>query len=184
MQIPVLGQDPSLNHWGLATALLDLSTGILTTPSLRLIEPMELKGKQVRNNSNDLYRAEQLANIVIEESRKAKAIFVEVPVGSQSARAMASYGICVGILGAVRALGIPIIEVTATESKVAITGNKNATKQEMIDHAWENYPQSPWLKDVRNGKLIAKNEHLADAIAAIHAGVNTPEFQKLMRLIS
>lgn len=183
MQIPVLGQDPSLNHWGLAPALLDLNTGCLTTPNIKLIEPRELEGKQIRVNSNDLFRAEQLAQLVIEESRKAKAIFVEVPVGSQSARSMASYGICVGILGAVRALGIPIIEVTATESKVALTNNKNATKQQMIDHAWENYPQSPWLKD-RNGKLIAKNEHMADAIGAIHAGVITPEFQKLMRLLS
>ena len=175
--------DPSLTHWGLASADIDLTTGILTTPFIQLVEPRELEGKQIRVNSNDLHRAEQLSAAVLPACRKAKAIFVEVPVGSQSARAMASYGICVGILSMVRAMGIQIIEVTAKDSKKALTGNPNATKQEMIDHAWENYPQANWTMDPKTNKPIKKSEHAADAIGAIYAGVNTPVFQNLMRLL-
>lgn len=188
MLMSVLGMDPSLLHWGLASADIDLTSGVLTTPDLELIEPMELSGKQIRVNSNDLYRAEQLATRVFYRARKAKVIFVEVPVGSQSARAMASYGVCIGILGSLRAEGIQIIEVTATETKVALTGNKNASKQNMIDAAVAAYPDANWPRYTRNGAKFKKGdimntaEHVADAVATIHSGVNTPVFQNLMRL--
>lgn len=179
MIIPVLGMDPSLTNWGLAAADLDLQTGFLSTPMVQLMSPAEIKGKQVRVNSNDLHRAEQLARAAFAAAEQAKAVFVEVPVGSQSARAMASYGICVGIVSALRAKGIPIIEVTATEVKESLTGNKNATKNQMIEQALALYPdvQFPVFK----GKPAAKSEHLADAIGAIHAGVHTPAFQTILR---
>lgn len=180
MLIPVLGMDPSLRNWGLAEANLDLVSGILTLPALSLVQPKDLKGKQVRQNSTDLHLAEQLAETVIAAAKRAKVIFVEVPVGSQSARAMASYGICVGVLGAVRALGIPLIEVTPTENKKVFTGNKTATKEQMIAQAVELYPESNW--PMYRGDIAGSAEHLADAIATIHAGVLTPVFQNLLRL--
>lgn len=181
MIISVLGMDPSLTNWGLAMAELDLETGCLSTPRLHLINPKEQSGKQVRVNSKDLSKAEQLAEAVWTEAEKAKAIFVEVPVGSQSARAMASYGICVGILGSLRAKGIQIIEVTAFEVKHALSGNRNASKAEMIAAAIEQYPEAkfPMFK----GQPAQKSEHLADAIGTIHAGVLTPVFQNLMKLM-
>lgn len=180
MLIPVLGMDPSLRNWGLAEALLDLDTGVMHTPTLTLVQTKDLEGKQVRQNSNDLHLAEQLASPVITAAKAARVIFVEVPVGSQSARAMASYGVCVGVLGAVRALGIPLIEVTPLETKKVFTGNKNATKREMIDTAVDLYPGANF--PMSRGKITDKAEHVADAIAAIHSGVRTPTFQNLMRL--
>jgi Holliday junction resolvasome RuvABC endonuclease subunit len=172
--------DPSLRHWGLAESFLDLKTGYLDTPRLTIIEPEDPKGKQVRQNSKDLHLAESLAVAALSAARQAKAVFVEVPVGSQSARAMASYGVCVGILGAIRAEGIPLIEVTPLEVKLAFTGNKTATKDEMIQTALGLYPDANFPH--HRGKLTAKAEHVADAIAAIHAGVNTPTFQQILRI--
>jgi Holliday junction resolvasome RuvABC endonuclease subunit len=181
VKIPVLGMDPSLRNWGLATAMLDLDGGYLDTPHLDLICPEDIEGKQVRQNSNDIHLAECLAKVVMPMARKAKVVFVECPVGSQSSRAMASYGVCVGILGAIRAEGIPLIEVTPKEVKVALAGIKTATKKQMIDKGVELYPKANW--PTHNGKIsAAKAEHVADAIAAIHAGVRTPTFQNLMRL--
>lgn len=180
MEIPVLGMDPSLRHWGLAEANLCLKTGVMDTPLLSLVEPKDLKGKQVRNNSNDLHIAEQLSSKMISVAKKAKVIFVEVPVGSKSARAMASYGICVGILGAIRAMNIPLIEVTATEVKLALSGDPNASKATMIEEAMAYYPEAVFPQ--WRGQLAAKAEHVADAIGAIHAGVKTPMFQNLLRL--
>lgn len=180
MKIPVLGMDPSLRNWGLAAASLDLKTGVMDTPVLTLVCPADLKGKQVRNNSNDLHLSQQLADVVIPACRAAKAIFVEVPIGSQNSRAMASYGVCVGILGAIRSLGIPLIEVTPTELKLSMTGNKNATKQDMIDSAIKWYPDANY--PLHHGKLSSKAEHVADAIGAIHAGVRTDTFQNILRL--
>lgn len=187
MKIPVLGMDPSLRNWGLAASQLDLTTGIMDDPVLDLVMPTDLPGKQVRQNSSDLHLAQQLAEPVIAAAKKAKAIFVEVPVGSQSARAMASYGVCVGVLGAVRALGIPLIEVTATEVKLALAGKKLATKREMIDAGVATYPGANWnsmYPGQRKGQISDKAEHVADAIGAIHAGVNTPTFRNLMRLFN
>ena len=180
MQIPVVGMDPSLTHWGIAEGNLDLTTGVMDTPKLTLVRPEEMKGKQVRVNSNDLFRAEQLAEIAIKAAMRAKVVFVEVPVGSQSSRAMASYGICVGVLGAIRSMGIPLIEVSPTEVKVTFTGDKTATKQQMIDRAIELYPDANF--PLWGGEVSSKAEHVADAIAAIYAGVHTPTFQNLMRL--
>lgn len=180
MKIPVLGMDPSLTHWGLAEAQLCLETGILDTPRLTLVKPRKMAGKQVRVNSNDLHRAEQLAATVFPIARKAKTIFVEVPVGSQSARAMASYGICVGILSSLRAEGINFIEVTPTEVKETFTGSQTASKQQMIARAIELYPEAQF--PLYQGKIASSSEHLADAIAAIHAGANTSAFRNLLQL--
>lgn len=188
MIIPVVGFDPSLTHWGISEASLDLSGGYLDNPNLEVVEPEKLKTKQVRQNSTDLFVSEQLAAKALAAARKAKVVFVECPVGSQSARAMASYGVCLGILGAIRAEGIPLIEVTASEVKKAATGNKNATKQQMIDWGVDLYPEANWPVYQQNGKGFKKGEikstaeHVADGLAAIHAGVLTPVFQNLMRL--
>lgn len=188
MIINVVGFDPSLTHWGIAEAKLDLIEGYLTDPVLEVVEPEKLKNKQVRQNSTDLFVSEQLAVKALAAARRAKVVFVECPVGSQSARAMASYGVCMGILGAIRAEGIPLIEVTAFEVKKTATGNKIASKQEMIDWATALYPEANWPLYEQNGKnfvkgeLHSKAEHVADSLAAIHAGVLTPTFQNLMRL--
>lgn len=181
MIIPITGMDPSLSNWGLAYGQLDLDSGSFDLTELHTIQPDVKKNKQVRQNSIDLQRAELLAEPVFSMGERSKIIFAEVPVGSQSARAMASYGVCVGILGSLRAKGIQIIEVTAFEVKEAMTGNRTASKEEMIKAAYDCYQDAPWPK--RSGNLIAsKAEHMADAIGAIHAGVRTPVFKNLLQL--
>lgn len=150
-----------------------------------VINPVIPTGKQVRQNSLDLESAKQLCAAALAAAEGADAIFVEVPVGSQSARAMASYGICVGILGALRATGIPFFEVSPNEVKLSTVGKKTATKQEMIEWAMNAHPEANWPTYNRQGKLQvseAKAEHMADATAAIYAGIATNEFQQLLRL--
>lgn len=187
MKIPVVGFDPSLRNWGIAEAILDLDSGCLSVPQLSVITPRAdgADKKKVRRNSIDLELAEQLADGVFAAAARAKVVFVEVPVGSQTARAMASYGICVGILGSIKAKGIEIIEVSPIENKKTFTGSKSASKQLMIETALREYPTANWPRYTRNGQSLItedKAEHMADAIASIHAGVQTPMFQNLMRL--
>lgn len=183
MKIPVLGCDPSMRNWGLAFSHLDLEDGVLDTPTLSLVKTAEeAKGKQVRQNSYDIEASQTLFGGILPLALSAKVIFVEVPVGSQSAAAMKSYGMCIGILGALRAQGIPFIEVSESEAKKTMTGRRTATKDEMIEAARIWYPKANW--PMHNGKISAgKAEHMADAIAAIHAGVRTQQFQNLMRLM-
>ncbi|UKL14804.1 RuvC-like resolvase [Stenotrophomonas phage C121] len=183
MIIQVAGMDPSLSNWGIAIANLDLSTGQMTSdPFLDVIQTEPSKVKSVRKNSDDLFRAQTLAEGMYEHVEFAKAVFVEVPVGSQSARAMASYGVCVGLLGSLKARGVEIIEVTPAEVKIAMTGDKTASKTAMIEAAVKLYPKAPWPTH-RGIITLSKCEHMADAIAAIHAGVNTPAFSQIRRIL-
>lgn len=187
MTIRVLGMDPSLSNWGLAAGLYDRESQVLSITQLSVVQPSVPTHKSVRQNSKDILRAEQLATGAWEWASQADLVIVEVPVGSQSARAMASYGICVGILGALRARGIPFIEVTPTEVKLASVGAKTANKNDMIQWAHYRYPQANWPMVKRNGVQeisAAKAEHLADAIAAIHAGLKSPDFLALSHFLN
>lgn len=183
--ITVLGMDPSLNNWGYALGTYSTTTQLLDITHLETLRPTPLQGKQVRQNSKDISVAEQHSAAVTRAARKAQAVFVEVPVGSQSARAMASYGICVGVLGAFQAAGTPFFQVTPLEVKLASVGKKTATKDEMIQWAMDLAPNAPWPYYKKNGVeelSRAQAEHMADAIAAIYAGTQLPDFQQLIRL--
>ena len=185
----VVGFDPSLNNWGLSRGVFKLSEGIdsLKIERLSVIQPEIPTGKQVRQNSKDIEAAAQLTQGAFEFAKGADAIFVEVPVGSQSARAMASYGICVGVLGALRISGIPFFEVTPTEVKLASFGTKTATKKDMIGWASTKHPEAPWPTYKRGGSVLISEsnaEHMADATAAIYAGVKSQPFQQLIRLMA
>jgi Holliday junction resolvasome RuvABC endonuclease subunit len=186
-RIKVVGQDPSLRNWGLAVGYYDLETKKLEIDYLDITNPVLPTGKQVRQNSTDLESALQLYSGAADVTIGAHAVFVEVPVGSQSARAMASYGICVGVLGALRANGIPFFEVTPTEVKLAGPGNKTATKQEMIKWAMTSHPEANWPTYKQNGVAQvseAKAEHMADAIAAIYAGLACNAFKQMLPFIA
>lgn len=175
--------DPSLRNWGIAQGTYNTETKELLISNLDVTQPVLPKGKQVRQNSLDLESAKQLCAGALSAAEGAQAIFVEVPIGSQSARAMASYGVCVGVLGALRATGIPFFEVTPTEVKVTACGYKNATKQDMITWAVNQHPQANWPTYMEHTKLRiseAKAEHMADAIGAIHAGLSSNLFQQMV----
>ena len=180
----VVGMDPSLRNWGIAKGVLIPSQKMqLRIDWLDVIQPVLPTGKQVRQNSVDLESAKQLCEGAWKAAQGAHAIFVEVPVGSQSARAMASYGICVGVLGALRTSGVPFFEVTPTEVKLASAGKKTATKAEMIEWGVKQHPEAQWPTYLSNGTMKiseAKAEHMADAIAAIYAGIACNSFQQML----
>jgi len=185
--IKVLGCDPSLRNWGLALGTYSIGSKKLTIDRISVTNPELSKNKQVRQNSLDLEAAYQLYSGLLNFVGDVDAIFVEVPVGSQSARAMASYGICVGVLGALRANGIPFFEVTPTEVKLAAAGKKTATKQDMIQWATSKHPEANWPTYKEHGVIRvteAKAEHQADAIGAIYAGIASNSFQQLLPFMS
>ena len=180
----VVGMDPSLRNWGIAKGVLIPSQKMqVRIDWLDVIQPVLPTGKQVRQNSVDLESAKQLCEGAWKAAQGAHAIFVEVPVGSQSARAMAAYAICIGVLGALRTSGVPFFEVTPTEVKLAAAGKKTATKAEMIEWGVSKHPEANWPTYKSNGKTLiseAKAEHMADAIAAIYAGIACNSFQQML----
>jgi Holliday junction resolvasome RuvABC endonuclease subunit len=186
MKLHVLGQDPSLRHWGLAKGVYDTEEDQLVITQLSVTEPSLSTGKQVRQNSLDLESARQLCEASITAAQGVQVIFVEVPVGSQSARAMASYGICIGVLGSLRATGIPLFEVSPLEVKKAGHGKVSASKLEMIQWAMQKHPEANWPTYKQKGEHIistSKAEHQADAVAAIYAGLASNQFKQLLPLL-
>lgn len=185
-EIRVVGFDPSLRNWGYAIGTLVLDNMQLTIDTLGVIQPTKLEGKQVRQNSTDVDVARQHYERCKTVSQGAQATFVEIPTGSQTARAMASYGICVGVLGGLRGSGLPFFEVTPTEVKMISVGKKTATKEEMIAWAMKRHPEAPWPMQTKKGvtSVIAGSaEHMADAVAAIYAGVATADFQRTLSFL-
>lgn len=178
------GIDPALSNFGFARASYDLATGEVTPLAVSLTSTETQAGKTVRKNSDDLRRCSETFVAMHEWIAGAAVIFAEVPTGSQSARGSFSNGSCVGILGSVG--NIPranyaqprLIQLTPSEVKLAACGTKHATKDEMIEWATTKAPKLGWIK--HRGKLTKANEHPADALASIYAGVKTDEFRNLV----
>lgn len=94
---------------------------------------------------------------------------------------MKGYGICLGLLAAMRGSNKPFFELTAKEVKLAATGNPEASKAEMIAWGVKKYPQTNWPTEVQKGVervIVSKAEHMADAIAAVHAGLQSNQFRQ------
>lgn len=181
-KLTVMGFDPSFRNFGMAKGFLDVDTGEFSLARIHLSEiETPAKSKVVRQNSLDLQVAQRSHKALHGFLEDVDMVFVEIPVGSQSARAMASYGICVGIIASIQK---PLIQVTPTEVKM-VTGSKTASKADMINWATTEYPQAPWLTKTQKGvtSFINKNEHMADAIAAIHAGCQTDQFKQARALM-
>lgn len=186
IKIKVVGIDPSLNNTGLAVGTYCTATQELDIRGIKLIETESRSGKTVRKNSDDLRRASEIVTGIQEFISDAHVVFAEIPTGSQSARGSFSNGICLGVLGSIGNIGSAfngrLLQVTPAEVKLKSVGSKVAGKDEMIDWAHERWPDLNWF--MYRGKLQKKNEHVADAIAAINAGIQTDEFRNLAHVLS
>lgn len=180
--LKILGMDPSFSNWGLACMVYDLKLGTFGLAKLDVIQPPSDDSKQVRKSSKDLERAEYLFERVKAYLVHVDVICVEVPHGSQSARASLGAGASIGLIAALRSItDKPVICVNAGETRKEITGKNSATKQQAIDWAIGLYGGGKFPK--HNGKVVAgKAEHMADAIAAVHAGSRTETFKMLAML--
>lgn len=170
-----------MSNFGVAEVTLNMENLTFHVDRLTLADSESEAGKTVRKNSDDLRRAQILYQGMMDACKDAAFAIAEIPVGSQSARAMASYGVCCGVLAA---CPVSLIQVTASEVKMAATGYKNATKSEMIDWAMRKYPYANWLMRKSKGVMVpvAANEHLADALAAIEAGIKTEQFKQAISI--
>ena len=135
--------------------------------------------------TDDLRRARVVSDAAFKAASLANVVFIEVPTGSQSARAMAGYGICLGIMASLRTCNLPFIELGPREIKLATLNDLKASKASIIKHMVTLYPDLNWPRKTIKGAVSltsGKAEHMADAIGVIHAGLLTNEFSQLMAL--
>jgi len=92
-------------------------------------------------------------------------IAMELPSGgAQGARANRAMGIATGVGGAlIAATGLPCEYVTPQAVKMAMTGQRNASKEQMMHRARQLHPDCNWPKAKKHF------EHQADALGAVEA---------------
>ena len=186
MRIKVVGFDPSMSNFGICKAELEVTgqqTPEIIIIDLQLIKTEGESKKGVIKQSDDLRRAKDIYGHMILACQGNNLAFSEIPLGNAAMynNAILSAGMMVGILAA---CPIPLIQVFPKDVKIAAVGHPHAVKEEMIDWAINRYPTAPWLMRKRKEAMvpIAANEHLADAVATIEAGIRTTQFQQAIAI--
>lgn len=177
--------DPALSNFGIARVIIKLDTMQIGVESVATLTTERRSNKSVRQNSDDLRRAQELQRGMVANCAKCSLAFAEIPTGAQGARAMYAFGLAVGVLAS---CPLPLIQVQPFEVKLATVGTKTASKAEMIEWAVALYPDLPWLRYEKASKNHSKgdyhddNEHIADAIAVSHAAIRTDEFKRMVAM--
>jgi len=181
-KIPVAGLDGSLRNFGVVKGYYDTESQELGIADMHLIQTEKSKNKQVRASSDNLARAQQIATSLQDLLQDVAVVFLEVPSGGQSYAAVLGFGITIGLYAG---LTVPVVEVSPSETKLAAVGTKTASKQEMIEWATSQFPDADWRKRKLKGEMVLTNdnEHLADSVAIIHAGIRTPSFQQTIAML-
>lgn len=177
-KIIIAGLDGSKSNFGIAKVLLDVNTLEFEVIDLVLIKTEKSKNKQVRASSDNLRRAQELAVGAAANINDCITVFGEVPSGGQSYDAVLGFGIVIGVYAGLKP---PFCEVSPAEAKKAAVGTRTASKQEMIEWAVARFPNAPWR--MHRGKATLDNEHLADALAIVLAGLKTPAFQQTIAIL-
>lgn len=186
MIIRGVGIDAAYANMGFARVEVNIAGGAPVGPhsvrctDLILASTVPEDRKTVRRSSDHLRRARELQHHLTQACLGASFAFVEVPSGAQNANAAFGFGVAVGVLASCQ---VPVIEVNPMEVKEAVLGfrsKKGATKEQIIAWAVARWPSAPWLR--HGGKIVQKNEHLADALAAVVAGITSPAFKQTLSL--
>jgi Holliday junction resolvasome RuvABC endonuclease subunit len=183
MKIKIAGLDGSLRNFGIAKMEYDIGSGALSVLDLKLIETEKEQTKKMRASSDTFERAKKLAAEANEFTKDCIITFAEVPFGGKSYDAVLGFGIVIGIYA-----GLDVVpeEVAPAQTKIAAVGTRTASKEEMIHWAFNLYPDAPWLTTKRGGVMVPtqKNEHLADGVGVVHAGIKLPSFRQAVQILA
>lgn len=176
-QLKIVGMDPSQRNWGIAKGTVDIDTGQLLITDLQTIKTeAQPKGGRVRGSTWDIESAALLYEGAYLACVDADIICVEVPTGAQNNKGATAYGMCLGILGTLYSNKVILV---TPQSVKKIIGKKDASKADSVALAASKHPEAPW--PMWRGKIsVEKAEHSADAINAIYAASQTPQFKQLI----
>lgn len=149
--------DPALQNWGISyftyspSGLCLKNTDIIRTK----------KDSSIPRNLDDLRRCQYIYSKLAKI--KADIYVAELPLGSQSAVSMKSYGMVQGLLS----MFSPLITVSPYDVKRVI-GSRTTDKKEIIEFTRNLYPDKIPLQ-------LSIAEHISDSIVACHAALNKLE---------
>jgi len=183
MKIRIVGMDPSTSNWGICKATLDVTSMEWVVDDLICIETESESKKGVIKQSDDLRRAREVRQGMVDACEDASFAISEIPFCNPAGYAAANFnsGLVTGVLAA---CPIPLIQVFPAEVKFKATGIRSATKGEMIEWAMGRFPDAPWRMRKLKGKMVPMNvnEHLADAVASINAGLDSQQLQQALAI--
>lgn len=175
----VVGLDPALSNLGMVKAVVDgKSLKIVRILDMRLVKTIPTGEKGVIKNHDRMRRGRELLQEIRNFCYDTTMTFAEIPEGAQDANAAMALALVMGVLCA---CPNRLVEVRPREVK-AITGFPTADKEKMRQWAYDRYPTAPWK--VHSGKKTKDNEHLADAVATVEAGLQHPMFRQYAALLS
>lgn len=167
----IVGFDPSLRNWGYCRAIYDPNAKSLLIKDGGVITSSAQT--QPFQNLEDLGSATQLYSGLHDLIQKYQPAYLvaELPTGSQSSRAMVSYGVCIALSAALAYQDgehtLPLLTVSPQEVKRTV-GQIDASKEQVIDWVVNTYPEvCAWLNKYPKGK----QEHICDAIVATHTAI-------------
>lgn len=179
--INTVGIDGSLTNFGFAVCSIDtVSASIVEVKDLILSETSKDNTKGVSRSADDLSRFQQHWQILTRAIDKydVKVAFGEVPQGGQDNRSCFTFG---GITALLACLPVPLVQLSPLQVKEGSVGVRYADKEDIIEWAYKTYPDANWFTSKRANNmniksadglfLMKKNEHLADSIAAVKAGL-------------
>ena len=132
-----------------------------------VIQTEKTKNKQALVCDDNAYRCSVAARMLQEiiQKHSVKAIIGESPMGSQSAAAAKSSGLAIGIVATTACLlDLPIEFCTPDSVKKAVTGRKDASKDDIMDRIIEIYGGSKTINTVHvmKGKRAGKESEYVD----------------------
>ena len=154
----ILSFDPSFNNWGYSIA--ELHDNKLTIIGFGVLKNKTKKDKKVRQNIQDLNRCIELYNGLCDLTKDIDLLCAELPVGSQSSRAMVSYATCIALTASISVLVPKLIVCTPNEVK-RLVGSNTASKDDVINWVKDKHPEL---------NLPSKTyaEHICDSIVAMY----------------
>lgn len=180
MKLHLMALDVTLRNCGIALGTYDLDTEKLNITQIRTLKTKRENRKVVRANSDDLRCARELLSHLRQTAKTCNVIAAEIPFGSKSAAAAKHFGITMGILASL-SLDLPLIEILPLEAKKS-TGNENASKVGVIEWAYRRFPDLSWKINKKTQKPTLDSEHMADAIAVMHAAIETQQFKQMIAM--
>jgi Holliday junction resolvasome RuvABC endonuclease subunit len=174
----VLGIDAALCNLGIAA--VDITpTGERVVETLVARTEPSPKKRKVRAIDDDARRVDELVRALDAAVTKHRPAVLAVEAtgagkGSKAVRAMALvFGAVVTVA---RLRGLPLVQANPIDVKLAMTGRKNASKDEVILAVEQRFPDVEWPSPVG---II---EHAADAVGVVVACLDTDALRMARRL--
>ena len=211
--VSIIGVDPSTSHFGMVYGWYEVNSQefiplhyTVLEPPAGLYDEFPPKGKNSQRKS--IVEFEQICALsqLIKDffiHHRPQVVISEVPSGAKgmfaTGKLHAAMGMVCGCFTFPSSVqNWKIIGVTPQEVKSAATeGLDNyASKFQMMKWAFQNYPCVDWKHAQKEFEKIGKieaylvnreaedfNEHMADALAAVKAGVNTRAFKAWLKAV-